>query len=63
MKDKALLFDIGLHSYRGVTMLGNLGIGKQYPFEKNRLVIVQDGTNAILKEKKNEEQLFSTILN
>ena len=59
VKDQTIPCDIGIHSYRGSTTDEKIEILKQYP-KKMRTVILQDGTNAILKKKgQNEEQLFS----
>ena len=63
VKDQTIPCDIGVHRYRGSTTVEKIKILKQYPETRMTSVVLQDGTNSILKEKdKNEEQLFSNYI-
>ena len=57
--DSTLPEDICVHDYRGSTTWEKIEVVKQLPKTVIKTVLIQDGTNSILKEKhKNIDELF-----
>ena len=57
--DSTIPEDICVHDYRGSTTCEKIEVVKQLPKTVIKTVLIQDGTNSILKEKqKNIDELF-----
>ena len=57
--DSTIPEDISVHDYRGSTTCEKIEVVKQLPKTVIKTVLIQDGTNSILKEKqKNIDELF-----
>ena len=62
-KDKSIPQDVAIHGYRGSTTDEKLAILEKYPDRKLRTVVLQDGTNSILKRKTSEvAELFDKYI-
>ena len=58
-KDRSIPQDIAIHGYRGATTEEKISIVENYPERKLKTVVVQDGTNSILKKKHTDvSELF-----
>ena len=61
--DHTIPQDIEIHAYRGSTTLEKMAVLKQYPEKKLKTVILQDGTNAIVKNCENDvEEVFNNYI-
>ena len=54
MNDRSIPEDVSMHAYRRSTTLEKLALMQQYPDLKMKTVLLQDGTNSILRNKSTD---------
>ena len=54
MNDRSIPEDVSMHAYRRSTTLEKLALMQQYPDLKMKTVLLQDGTNSILRNKNTD---------
>ena len=51
VNDNSIPQDICIHAYRGSTTKDKIAVLEKYPEKELKTVVLQDGTNSILKQK------------
>ena len=54
MNDRSIPEDVSVHAYKGSTTQEKLALMEQYPDLKMKTVLLQDGTNSILRNKNKD---------
>ena len=54
VNDRSIPEDVSVHAYRGSSTPDNLALMEQYPDLKMKTVLLQDGTNSILRNKNKD---------
>ena len=62
VNDKSIPQDICIHAYRGSTTKEKIAVLEKYPEKELKTVVLQDGTNSILKQKCDVNDLFNEYI-